>query len=197
MHIGVFTHWTSVVAQGSATAAWYAFALLVAVNFIPVIPIPVIAAAAGAVFHFWVAFLVAWGGAAVGAILKFLLERVLLQRHLLKLSGRFRISQTVLAFLEQHGFTAILITRMIPVFPSSVINLAGAVAKIPIRTFVVATLMGKLPTMLAFTLAGSQLRRHLWTTVALVALYGALMVLAGWRLRLRLRQFSLSADKQN
>lgn len=182
-----FHHWLILIHDGGSSAALIGFFLLIAVNFIPVIPIPVIAAALGAVFNFVPALLIAWGGASVGAILKFLLERLLLQKHALKLLSQFAMTESILAFLEKNGFLAVLVTRLIPVFPSSLVNLAGAVARISTRTFVIATLIGKFPTMVAFTLAGNQLRHHLWLSILLIGIYTLVVVAASLKLRTVLR----------
>lgn len=180
-------HWLALIHDGGATAAWIGFFLLIVVNFIPVIPIPVIAAAVGAVFSFEPALLIAWGGASAGAILKFLIERTFLQKYALKLLSHFAMTEAVLAFLEKNGFLAVLVTRLIPVFPSSLVNLAGAVAKIPIQTFIWGTLLGKLPTMMTFTLAGNQLRHHLWSSVSLIVVYTAIVLVATLKLRAALK----------
>lgn len=183
-----FYHWLHVIHDGGTAAGWVGFLLLIIVNFIPVIPIPMIAAAVGAVFSLGPALLITWSGAALGAILKFLLERLLLQKHALKLLNHFAMTETVLAFLEKNGFAAVLITRLIPVFPSSLVNLAGAVARISISTFVWATLLGKLPVMMTFTFAGNQLRHHFWGSVALIGSYTVIVLIASMKLKNSLKR---------
>jgi len=183
----MLNHWLQLIHQGGVFAAGVGFVLLIVVNFIPVLPIPLIAATVGAVFDFWPALLIAWGGATAGAILKFWIERTFLQKQALRLLSHFAMTEVILNFLEKNGFLAVLATRLIPVFPSSIVNLAGAVARIPTRTFVWATVIGKLPTMMAFTLAGNELTHHPWTAVALIVIYGAVVVIASFKLRAALR----------
>lgn len=183
----MLNHWLQLIHQGGLLAAVIGFVLLIVVNFVPVLPIPLIAATLGAVFDFWPALLVAWGGATAGAILKFWIERTFLQKHALKLLSHFAMTEVILNFLEKNGFLAVLVTRLIPVFPSSIVNLAGAVARIPTRTFVWATLIGKLPTMMAFTLAGNEFKHHPWTAAALIVIYGGVVVIASFKLRAALR----------
>ena len=184
---GMFHHWLLLIHEGGTASAWVGFVLLIAVNFIPVIPIPVIAAALGAVFPFWIALVVAWSGASLGALFKFGLERVFLQKHALRWLRHFSMAAPLLVFLERNGFLAVLITRLIPVFPSSIVNLAGAVARIPSSTFIWATLIGKFPTMAAFTLAGNQAGQHPWLTGVWIVLYSVILWLVAVRLRRELR----------
>jgi uncharacterized membrane protein YdjX (TVP38/TMEM64 family) len=47
--------------------------------------------------------------------------------------------------MEKNGFFYVLIGRLIPVMPSSLINLGAGVTKISVRQFVLATWLGKFP----------------------------------------------------
>lgn len=135
--------WYHLISHGGSAAAVIGFILIVIVSFLPVLPIPLIAAAVGAV--------------------------------------------DPLPLVERHGFYAVLVTRLIPVFPSSVISTAGAVTGISKSQFVIATLIGKLPTMVVFTVAGSQLTTHLWSTMAWLTVYGLAVAGAVWWLQRALR----------
>ncbi|MCL6452875.1 MAG: VTT domain-containing protein [Alicyclobacillus sp.] len=181
-------HWYALVAQGGTLAAWVGFWLIVFVSFVPVLPIPLIAGAMGAVLPLVPAVLAAWLGACFGALLKFFLERTILLRPVNRWLRRYRHWRALVALLERHGFYAVLMTRLIPVFPSSVVNTAGAVTGIPISAFVWATLLGKLPTMVVFTVAGAQLTTHFWRTMAWLSLYGMATGGAAWWVGARLRR---------
>ncbi|WDL98739.1 TVP38/TMEM64 family protein [Alicyclobacillus sp. ALC3] len=179
--------WYHLISHGGSAAAVIGFILIVIVSFLPVLPIPLIAAAVGAVDPLPLAIVSTWLGACAGALAKFFLERLVLRRPVHHWLGRYRAWQSVVAYVERHGFYAVLVTRLIPVFPSSVVNTAGAVTGISKSQFVIATLIGKLPTMVVFTVAGSQLTTHFWGTMAWLTVYGVAVAGAVWWLQRVLR----------
>jgi uncharacterized membrane protein YdjX (TVP38/TMEM64 family) len=179
-------HWLGLIAQGR-DAGMIGFWLIVFVSFVPILPIPVIAAAVGAVSNVWIAILVTWGAATVAAIAKFLLERWLLYDPATRLLKRMRGWEKIVAFVGKNGFFAVLLTRAIPFIPSSVINTAGALTGVGIWTFIWATALGKLPTMVVFTVAGNQLRHHLWLGIILLIAYLTLILAASWFVKRRLK----------
>lgn len=184
--------WYGLIAHGGALAAWIGFGLIVLVSFVPVIPIPFIAAAVGAVVPLPVAIVATWLGACAGALAKFFIERLVLRRPVHRWLGRYDTWQSIVAYVDRHGFYAVLVTRLIPVFPSSVVNTAGAVTGISKLQFVLATLIGKLPTMVVFTVAGAQLRAHFWLTMAWLSLYGAAVGVGAWGLHRALQRKTTS-----
>lgn len=178
--IGDVHHYFAQIQMGGLTAYVVGFVLIVFVSFVPILPIPLIAGAVGAVTPILPAVVVTWLAASVGALLKFFLERWILFRPANKWLHRYKYWQAVVAFVEQHGFYAVLVTRLIPVFPSSVVNTAGAVTGVTVGAFVYATLLGKLPTMVVFTVAGSQVLHHFWRTVGWLSIYGLVIGIGTW-----------------
>jgi uncharacterized membrane protein YdjX (TVP38/TMEM64 family) len=173
-------HYYAQIQAGGTTAMVIGFLLIVFVSFVPVLPIPLIAAAVGAVSPLIPAVLVSWLAASFGALLKFFLERLILLRPVNNYLHKYSYWRTLVRFVDRQGFYAVLITRLIPVFPSSIVNTAGAVTGVSISAFVYATLLGKLPTMVVFTVAGSQVLHHFWRTVAWLSVYGVLIGLVSW-----------------
>ena len=170
------------------------FLLIVFVSFVPVLPIPLIAAAVGAVSPLIPAVLATWLGASFGALLKFFLERLVFLRPVNNYLSRYSYWRSLVRFVDRQGFYAVLITRLIPVFPSSVVNTAGAVTGVSVAAFVYATLLGKLPTMVVFTVAGSQVLHHFWRTVAWLSVYGVLIGLLTWWFSRFMRRDSSGVD---
>ncbi|MCL6518042.1 VTT domain-containing protein [Alicyclobacillus sp.] len=173
----MFGHWLHVIHQGGATAAVVGFVLIVIVSYVPLLPIPVVAAAMGAVLPYWPALLAAWAAATLAAISKFWLERLFFQKHVQRVFSRYRGWDALVRFLDKNGFVAVLITRLIPVFPSALINFASAVTGISMGAFSLATALGKLPAIMTFTLAGHHLHGNVWVTVVIVTLY---VLIVGW-----------------
>ncbi|SFU71635.1 TVP38/TMEM64 family protein [Alicyclobacillus macrosporangiidus] len=179
----MFAHWMHVIHQGGAMAAVVGFALIVVVSYVPLLPIPVIAAAMGAVLPYWPALLVAWAAATLAAVSKFWLERLFFQKHVQRLFSRYKGWEALVRFLDRNGFAAVLLTRLVPIFPSALINFASAVTGISMSAFTLATALGKLPAIMTFTLAGHHLHKHVWVTGVLVALYILIVGWVGWRLK--------------
>ena len=59
--------------------------------------------------------------------------------------------------LENEGFTHLLLIRLIPVVPFTLINVGAGLTKIPLRSFVLATFIGIIPPGLILCNAGANL----------------------------------------
>jgi uncharacterized membrane protein YdjX (TVP38/TMEM64 family) len=182
----VFDEWIGLIREESVYSVWLGFALMIVIAFIPFMPVSVIAGAIGAVFNFWQALLINWGGATIGAILMVWLGRFLFQKPAFRYIHRYKQSAFILAFIEKHGLLSILTMRSLPVFPSFLVNLVASVARISFPTFIVATALGKLPTMITFTMAGRQLQYNVWVTLFLVLLYSTVVLLIAAKVRQRI-----------
>jgi uncharacterized membrane protein YdjX (TVP38/TMEM64 family) len=67
--------------------------------------------------------------------------------HLSRLSHR----------LAQHGFVAVLLVRIVPVAPFTIINMVAGAAHIRLHHFILGTCVGMLPGLLVMTVFGDQL----------------------------------------
>ena len=93
--------------------------------------------------------------ATIGATLAFLVTRFLLhdlvqRRFGSRLEG---INQE----LGQRGFNYLLFLRLVPLFPFFLINLAAGLTRLPLRTFVLATMVGIIPGGFVYVNAGAGL----------------------------------------
>jgi uncharacterized membrane protein YdjX (TVP38/TMEM64 family) len=73
-------------------------------------------------------------------------------------------SGTVRRIIDSFGrntFAHILTMRLIPLFPFSPVNIAAGLARVPLRPFVLATLVGEVPTAGIYASLGSGLGRAL------------------------------------
>lgn len=93
--------------------------------------------------------------AAIGATLLFLLARYAVGDRIKARAGPFlkRMSEG----FERHAFNYLLFLRLIPVFPFWAVNLAPALLGVPLRTFILGTILGIIPGTLAYTAFGSGL----------------------------------------
>jgi uncharacterized membrane protein YdjX (TVP38/TMEM64 family) len=115
----------------------------------------ILSLAAGAIFGSLAGTLYANCAATIGATLAFLVTRYLLRDAILakfgpKLEGLNRE-------LEERGFNYLLFLRLVPLFPFFLINLAAGLTRLPLRTFVLGTLIGIIPGGFVFVNAGASL----------------------------------------
>ena len=110
---------------------------------------------AGAIFGAVMGTAYAVIAATIGATLALLVTRYLLRDAVLsrfgpKLEGINRE-------LEERGLNYLLFLRLVPVFPFFLINLAAGLTRLPLRTFVIGTLVGIIPGGFIYCNAGASL----------------------------------------
>lgn len=73
-----------------------------------------------------------------------------------------------------RGILAVVVIRMIPVAPYSIVNVVAGASTLPLRDFMVGTLLGITPGILAMAVLGAQIadlaRNASWSNVLLLAL---------------------------
>ncbi|MER2106870.1 MAG: TVP38/TMEM64 family protein [Solibacillus sp.] len=159
------------------------FFVMAALAFVPAMPIPVIAGIIGANFPFWLALLINVGGTVTGCVGMFFVCRYYLQRWSRKQMLRYKASTGFLALLDRNPFLAVLIARLIPIMPSAAVNAIAGITTMPLTIFYVATVLGKLPGMVTFTVAGGQLEDSAVSSILLVSIYLLFVVLVGRKVR--------------
>jgi len=111
--------------------------------------------AAGALFGPLLGTVYAVIAATIGATLAFLVTRYLLQDLVLKKFGpRLEGMNRELA---ERGFNYLLFLRLVPLFPFFLINLAAGLTRLPVRIFIVGTLLGIIPGGFVYVNAGASL----------------------------------------
>jgi uncharacterized membrane protein YdjX (TVP38/TMEM64 family) len=94
-------------------------------------------------------------GATAGATMLFLIARSSFGEALAQRAGS--VVQKLRAGFQENAFSYMLFLRLVPVFPFVMVNLAAAVLGVPLRTYVIGTLIGILPGTAAYSVAGSGL----------------------------------------
>lgn len=92
-------------------------------------------------------------GATLGATLLFLAARHALGDWLAARAGP--LMERVRPGLERDGFSYLLALRLIPLFPFWLVNLAPALVRMPLRSFVAATFLGIIPGTFVFASVGA------------------------------------------
>lgn len=127
-----------------------AFLLFVIQAALPVFPYIILASVGGMLFGFKLGFLLAWFGALAGASLAYWL-------------CRFSFSSPMINFIENRfnydlkqvngelAFWTIVITRIIPIVPTPLINIVAALGGVRFSTFFFSSAIGKIPTAVLYT----------------------------------------------
>ena len=93
--------------------------------------------------------------ATIGATLAFIVTRYLLQDTVQRKFGS-RL-EGLNQELSARGFNYLLFLRLVPLFPFFLINLAAGLTRLPLRTFVLATMLGIIPGGFVYVNAGAGL----------------------------------------
>ncbi len=87
--------------------------------------------------------------------------------------------------IGRHGILAIVVIRMLPVAPYSVVNLAAGAARVPFRDFVLGSVIGISPGVIGITLFEDQLEQmirspSLLTLVTLAVILSLMLLGVTW-----------------
>lgn len=138
----------------------------------------VLSLATGFVFGRWVGTALVVVAATTGATILFLAARYIFADAARRRLGA--LGERINAGFTENAFSYLLFLRLVPAFPFFLVNLAPAFTSVPLRTFVLATLVGIVPGTFVFVNLGETLGRIdslqglvSWETLAAFGLLGA------------------------
>jgi uncharacterized membrane protein YdjX (TVP38/TMEM64 family) len=111
--------------------------------------------AAGALFGTLEGTICAVSAASCGATLAFLVTRYLLHDAVLRRFGG--TLEGINRELATRGLGYLLFLRLVPLFPFFLVNLAAGLTRLPLRTFVVGTVVGIVPGGIVYVNAGASI----------------------------------------
>ncbi len=94
-------------------------------------------------------------GATTGAVLAFLLARTLLRDWVVATFGKRM--EALDRGLSENGMSYLLFLRLVPLFPFFLVNLACGVTGLPLRTYIIGTMVGILPGSFVYANAGASI----------------------------------------
>lgn len=103
---------------------------------------------------------VSWLGEILGALLSFLSYRYLLGDGARKLLQQYPSFGFLQKIDQNNGLRIILTARILPLVPSGLVNLLGAISPMSFPTFLLATALGKIPSLVVEAYIGYDL--YLW-----------------------------------
>ncbi len=182
-----------------AGLGWWAgvgYAVIYAVATLSPLPKSVFSLAAGAVFGLAEGLIVVVAGAGAGAVLAFYLARGIGRDGLHRLTGvrADRLDNQ----LARHGFLTVLVARLIPIVPFTVVNYLAGVTALRFPVFLSATVLGILPATTAYVALGAYDSQPgswpFWTALASLAVLNGAGGLVGLRHRRHQRHEALTAS---
>jgi uncharacterized membrane protein YdjX (TVP38/TMEM64 family) len=147
-----FQHFLAGHATVSVLAYVAFYTLLVALS----LPCGVVLSTAGGLLFGWLwGALAAIAGATLGATVVFLIARTAVGDTLSRRAGPWlaKLSEG----FQKDALSYMLFLRLVPAFPFWFVNIAPAVLGVPLRTFVLGTVIGITPATFAFAFAGAGL----------------------------------------
>lgn len=146
--------------------------------FFPVMPFIAVAGIIGAVFGTWTGFTISLSGALLGALIMFLMARYVFRdwaQHYVQKYPKVKEYET---YFEKNAFLGIALVRVIPVVPSPAVNILSGISLVPWYTFFTASLIGKIPSILIFTFAGSHYESNKWMSLLIYGIYFLVIMIA-------------------
>jgi uncharacterized membrane protein YdjX (TVP38/TMEM64 family) len=137
--------------------AWSAigYPILFALCNLLLLPGGVLSIGSGFFFGLWRGFLIVLVGNIVAAAIAFLLSRFLGRRWFGGRLARSRTLQILEPAVEREGWKIIGLSQLHPFFPTSLLNYLYGLTKIPFRTYIVWTSVGRAPGLLLYTYLGT------------------------------------------
>ena len=145
-------------------------------TFLPFIPFFVITGANVALWGFVVGSLYNYVGAFLGDSFAYWLVRRYGRAWVVRLVPERTMAHWMRYFQNRRGFVILIISRLVPLVPAGIINMAAGLADMEYRPFAVGTLIGNIPATLLNGLLGSYLftfgknKYHLLEILAVFAL---------------------------
>ncbi|TCP54395.1 putative membrane protein YdjX (TVP38/TMEM64 family) [Tumebacillus sp. BK434] len=171
----VYQHDLSDLFSGAKDEPLAVFLIAVLFALVPAVPFGLVGALIGAMYGTLLGGLLTWGASTTAALLMFLFARYVFAEQAGKWLHRYEKIERFTRLFARNAFLAILFARLIPIIPAVAVNVYSAIARVPLRVYLGATALGKLPTMIVFVTMGEQAMSS-WQNLMLVVLFYAVFL---------------------
>lgn len=144
--------------EANKQTAWLVFALAYIAAIVFILPASVFSLAAGYLFGIAQGWVLVIFTASIGATLSFLIGRSLLREWVVKRARDMANFSNLDEAVSKKGFLIVLLTRLSPVFPFSLINYIYGITKISVKNYSLATFFGIMPGALLYIYIGSTMK---------------------------------------
>ncbi len=162
------------------------FLLDVLINAVGFLPSIFLSTANGLIFGLPLGILISWTAESVGVIISFLIMRYFLRAYAEKIIEQSNSLKRLDEMSSDNGLAAMTIARTMPYFPSGILTALGAVSKMSIRDYCIATFIGKFPSTAIEVVLGHDVvnfRQNMDRLAILVSLIAVVYGYMYWRKR--------------
>jgi len=181
VNVQTIASWETSLQQSAAAPLFVIGAYLL--GGLVVFPVTLLIVATAFAFGPWTAVIYSLLGCVTSAMLAYAIGYLLGRDTVARLTGpRLRRLNRLIG---RHGILAIVVIRMLPVAPYSVVNLAAGAARVPFRDFVLGSVIGISPGVIGITLFEDQLEQmirspSLLTLVTLAVILSLMLLGVTW-----------------
>jgi phospholipase D1/2 len=154
---GAISKWITSTTDSSFAPLW--IAAVFTIGTLILAPVTLLIIATGATFGPVFGFCYALYGSVVSALVVYGLGRIV-GKEIVRLVAGTRVGH-VQRQISRHGFLSMLFARIVPIAPFAIVNLVAGAIPIRVRDFLLGTLFGMSPGILAIVLLENQLGRAL------------------------------------
>ena len=147
-------HWMQAI-QAAGWVGWLLFIGLYAACCLVFVPASFLTFGAGAVYGFWGGLLLVLIGNGLGSLVCLLVTRYLFRDWAARFFKRHRRWTAVVDAVQHDGWKIVLLTRLSPVMPFSLINYSLGLTRISAWHFLVATEIGSVPAIAIYVYFGT------------------------------------------
>ncbi len=118
----------------------------------------------------------------VGVTITFLLLRFFFREAAEKIIAKSKMLSSIDKYSGKRGFAVMLVARMVPYFPSAIINAVGALSRISLRDYVLSSFIGKFPSTGIEAIIGHDTitRQEDPTRLIVVIIFAVLLIVGAW-----------------
>ena len=137
---------------------------------ISVLPGQVFQIAAGYMYPFWLALILALSGAVLGTAISFSLAKLLGRDFLHLFFGEEKMSYYIERLNSRRAYTLVFLLYLIPGLPKDVISYAAGASEMKFKPFLILSAVGRLPGMAGSLLIGNLMEGENYMGMAIVAI---------------------------
>lgn len=127
---------------------------------ISVIPGQFIQFAGGYAYSFWLGYLFAMIGIAIGTVAAFYLARILGRDAIHVIFGEEKITKFVNQLNSKKGFAILVVLFLIPGLPKDLVTYAAGVSEFRLVPFLILSLVARTPALMGTIMMGSMLHKE-------------------------------------
>ncbi|WP_422661486.1 TVP38/TMEM64 family protein [Paenibacillus sp. EC2-1] len=146
-------------------------------SFVPPLPTVLIVGVNAAVYGFWPGFIYSWIGLVSGCLLTFLVVRKISgSRYLDKWAAKPKV-QRGMRWIQRNGFSYVFLLGILPVGPFVAVNMAAGIARMHIRSYLLAVTLGKGIMVFCVSFVGANFMEFINQPLLLLGVVAAVIVL--------------------